>query len=324
MGVDAEHLEPADRDLLVDPLSRPPRSQSHVAEPSQEAIGDTRGAAAAARDQVGGVLVDLDFEDLRGATHDLGQVLIAVGHEPLLDSEPVSKGLAQEPRASRGADQGEALQGEADGLSVGALVNRDVDPVVLHCGVEVFLDMSPEPVDLVYEEHVPAAELGQHAREVSWPLDHGPRGHDQSRAQDARHERRERRLAKAGGPRKQGVVEGALGGARCLEPGLEVVHDPGLTHEPVEGRGPQAAIAVLGTPDWRDRPSGGFRFHRAHSIATTDAGGLGMRQAVGEEGKKPLRGRLARVRGRAGVNPAPTRACCEVGSGALQGASYAL
>ena len=76
-----------------------------------------------------------------------------------------------EPGAGGGADEREAGQVEPDRPGGRALAEDDVDLEVLHRRVEHLLHHAREAVDLVDEEHVALAELGEHRGEVAGPLD---------------------------------------------------------------------------------------------------------------------------------------------------------
>ena len=58
-----------------------------VAHAAQQAVGDARRAARAARDLRRAVVVDLDLQHVGGAPHDQLEILGRIEVEPLLDAE---------------------------------------------------------------------------------------------------------------------------------------------------------------------------------------------------------------------------------------------
>src|SRR3546814_11086883 len=77
-----------------------------VAHAPQQAVGDARGAARAARDLSGAFRHAVDAQDLRRALHDPGQVLPAVELQPLHDADAVAPRPGQTAGEGGGAAQG--------------------------------------------------------------------------------------------------------------------------------------------------------------------------------------------------------------------------
>ena len=71
----------------------------------------------------------------------------------------------------RGTDQGEPGQGKLNASGVRTLIDDDVELVVLHGRIEVFLDGRVEAMDLVDEEHVSPLEIRQDTGEVAGLFD---------------------------------------------------------------------------------------------------------------------------------------------------------
>src|SRR3546814_4654006 len=72
-----------------------------VAHAPQQAVGDARGAARAARDLAGALGYAVDAQDLRRALHDPGQVFGAVELQPLDDAEAVAQRRGQQAEIGR-------------------------------------------------------------------------------------------------------------------------------------------------------------------------------------------------------------------------------
>ncbi len=56
-------------------------------------------------------------------------------------------------------------------LRVGAVDDPDVYPIILHGRIQKFLELRPQPVNLVDEQHVPRSERGEQAHEVTGLLE---------------------------------------------------------------------------------------------------------------------------------------------------------
>ena len=83
----------------------------------------------------------------------------------------------------------------------------DVDLVVLHRRIEELLDDRPQPVDLVDEEDVARAQVGERADEVARLLQRRAGGGADVDAQLAGDELGERRLAESRRAEEEGVIE---------------------------------------------------------------------------------------------------------------------
>ena len=169
-----------------------------VADAAEEVVGDARRPPAAAGDLERARVVDGDVEFRGGAADDLGERLRVVVGEAVDEAEARAQGSRDESNARRRADEREARQVEADGTRVRPLVEHDVDGVVLHRAVEVFLDGLRHAVDLVDENDVAGLQRGQQPREVAGLRDDGPRSRLDVDAHGLAEDVGERRLAEAG------------------------------------------------------------------------------------------------------------------------------
>ena len=99
----------------------------------------------------------------------------------------------------------------------GPLPDDDVEPEVLHRGIQDLLDGAGQAVDLVDEQHVAVVELGQDRREVAGPLERGSGRDVEMRAHLGRDDAGQRRLAETGRTREQQVVGGLPAAASGLQ-----------------------------------------------------------------------------------------------------------
>ena len=156
-----------------------------VADPAEPIVGQSRRAAAAAGDLVGGLVVDRHLQ-LRGiARDDLGQLLHGVKIEVLAHVKPIAQRGREQAGAGRGADQRERLERHVDRAGVHPFAQQDVDAKVLHRRIEELLDRLGQPVDLVDEQHRPFVGVGQVGDQVLGGLQHGAAGDLQGHAQVA-------------------------------------------------------------------------------------------------------------------------------------------
>ena len=204
-AVDLEQLERLGRDLdrhvpLVAHLG-------HVPHTPQNAVRDPGRPAGATRDLVGRLVRDLDAEDACGAPDDLGQLGRFVVPEPEGHAEAVAQRRRQQPGPGRRSDERERRQVERQGARRRPLAEDDVETEVLERRVERLLDGRVEAMDLVDEEHVALLESGQDRRDVALALERRAGDRPDAGAELLPDDVGEARLAEAGRPDEQDVVE---------------------------------------------------------------------------------------------------------------------
>src|SRR5215212_4891063 len=123
------------------------------------------------------------------------------------DAEAAAQRGGDESGPRRRADEREFREFELDGARGRALPDHYVELVVLHRGVEHFLYLRLEPVNLVDEEDFPLLKIRQDGREVAAALDCGGAHTLQGRVHLRRDDLRERRLAEARRAEEEHVVE---------------------------------------------------------------------------------------------------------------------
>ena len=205
-----------------------------VADPPQDAVGDTRRPACAARDLLGRLVGDLDAEDPRRAAHDRRELALLVVAEPERHAEAVAERRREEPGARRRADERERRQIERQRARTRALADDDVEPEVLERRVQDLLDGAVHAMDLVDEEDVLLVEPGEDRRHVALPLERRAGDRAQPDVELLADDRRERRLAEARRPDEENVVERLAARLRRLQRDVELLLDPLLADEVVE------------------------------------------------------------------------------------------
>ena len=87
----------------------------------------------------------------RKALDDLSEFVVGIVVQPVRQAEARPQRCRQHPGAGRCANEGKAWQIDLDGSRGRAGVDDDVEPEILHRGVEVFLNGGVEAVDFVDE-----------------------------------------------------------------------------------------------------------------------------------------------------------------------------
>src|SRR6266511_831137 len=215
-----------------------------VAHTAQDPVRDTRRAARASRDLVGGNVRGLDTEDARAPPHDRRELRPFVVAEPERHPETITERRRQQACASRRPDQRERRQVERQRARRRALPHDDVEPEILERRVEDLLDGAVQPVDLVDEEHVALLEAREDRRHVAFPLDRGAGDGTDADAELVADDERERRLPEARRPGEQDVVERLAAPLRGFERDRELLLDARLADEVVEGLRAEGALEL--------------------------------------------------------------------------------
>ena len=116
-------------------------------------------------------------------------------------------GVVRQPGAGRRADEGEFGEVDLHRTRRRPGADDEVELEVLHRGIKDFLDRRIEAMDLVDEQDVARLEIGELRGEVAGFGDDRSGGRAEIDAELARHDLGERRLAEAGRPDEQHVVE---------------------------------------------------------------------------------------------------------------------
>ncbi len=188
-----------------------------VADAAQQAVGDARGAAGAHGDLGGAVAVDGNAEDFGGALDDEAELVVGVELEAQEDAEARAQRRGEQAGAGGGGDEGEGLDLHDVGAGGGALADDDVELVVFERGVELLFEHGLEAVDLVEEEDLPLAQVGEDGGEVALDLQGGAGGLLEADAELVGDDGGEGGLAEAGRAEEQDVVERFAAGLGGLE-----------------------------------------------------------------------------------------------------------
>ncbi|CAM2144510.1 hypothetical protein PT2222_160067 [Paraburkholderia tropica] len=303
-GIDVEHAQRGVGDLRGDRAIG--LHFGVVAHATQQAVGDTRRAARAARDFERAVGMNLRAEQRGRALHDAREFARVVELEPRDDAEAVAQRVREHARARGRADERERLEIELHAARGRPFADHDVDLIVLERRIQDFLDDRREPVNFVDEQHVVRFEIGEQRGEVARAFEHRPRRLPQIDPHFARDDVRERGLAQTGRPEQQHVVErlgAALGGfdedfelaAHLFLPDvfLELTRAQRALERLFAGRGGRGGNHALGRG--ADAVGGEFVGFDHAAIVPRDLGagralsGRASRCARGERGDVPLR-----------------------------------
>ena len=240
--VDLEHPERVVGDLAVDPPLPPDLGE--IADAAQEPVGDAGRAARALRDLERSLLVDLDVEELRGASDDPDEIFGLVEIEAGDDAEAAPHRRRDHPRARRRADEGEGLDRDRIVPRVRPLVDDELAPELLHRGIEVLLDDVAQAVNLVDEHDVALLDLREDAEKLGRVLEHGTRGRPDRDAELVGDDVGERGLPEAGRPVEEDVIEGLAPLLRGLDEDGEILLHLRLADELAERFRPQPRLGL--------------------------------------------------------------------------------
>ena len=98
---------------------------------------------------------------------DTSEGLDVVVLEVEVDPEASSQGSSQQTTTCRRSHEGEGIEIDLDGASARPLIQHDVDAVVFHSRVEVFLYDRAQTMYFVDEEDIIGLEGGEQACQVS-------------------------------------------------------------------------------------------------------------------------------------------------------------
>ena len=128
------------------------------------------------------------------------------------------------------------------GAGGGALADDDVELVVLEGGVEFFFEDGLEAVDLVEEEDLAVAEVGEDGGEVALDLEGGAGGLLEGDVELVGDDGGEGGFAEAGRAEEEDVVEGFAAGFGGFEGDSELLFGFGLADEFLEAAGAELEL----------------------------------------------------------------------------------
>ena len=230
--VDFEFVQGEPGDFHVDPAVA--EHLREIPHPLEQGIGDPGRAAAAEGDFLRRIPVDFDTQDGRAADDDLPKVVRIIVFQGAIDAETVAEGSRQQAAPRRRPHQGEGIQRDPDAPGPRSLVDHDVDDIVLHRGVQVFLHFRRKPVDFVDEQHVPFFQGGEKARQVARLVQHGTARHLHVHAHLICDDMRQGGLSESRRTVEQRVVQGFAAHLRGLDIDLQVGNDFLLSGEIIQ------------------------------------------------------------------------------------------
>src|SRR6266702_3677898 len=240
LGVDAQHLQGFLRDRARDAPGR--AHFRKIARAAQQAIGDARRAAAAARDFFSATFVHLDVQNFRRAVNDDQQIRRLVKIQPVHDAEPRAQRRGNQSRAGRRADQREMPQRKGMNSRAWALADDQVHAEIFHRGIEHFFDGGLQAVNFVEKENLFLFERGQDRCQVTFALQQRPGAGFDRNVQFVGADLRQRGLAQSRRAVQEDVVQRFAAAARRVDSNLNIFFDALLPDVLVETLGAHAHI----------------------------------------------------------------------------------
>ena len=142
------------------------------------------------------------------------------------------------------ADEGEGVEINLYAPCRRTFVDHDVDAVVLHGRIEVFLHYGAEAVDFVDEEHVVRLERGEESCQVARFVEHRSAGKLESHTEFVGNDVRQCGLSQSGRAVQKGVVEGLAAHPCCFDEDFQVFHHLFLSCEVGEREWAQCIFEV--------------------------------------------------------------------------------
>ena len=205
LGIDLDHHQRRVRDAAGDAALA--ADLGEVAHPAQQGVGHPRRAARAGGDFQRAFGIDRHIEQAGRALDDAGELVVGVIVEAVHQAEARAQRCGEHARAGGGTHQREARQVDLDGTRRRPGIDDDIQPVILHRRIQIFLDGGMQAVDFIDEEHVALLDVGEDAGEVARLLDLRAGGGVKLGAGSARNQVGQRGLAEAGRAGQQHVIE---------------------------------------------------------------------------------------------------------------------
>ena len=219
-GVDIEGLQGILSDIEVDTAVT--LDLGEVAHTTQQGVGDTRRTTTAAGYLAGSFLVDLHTQQTCRAAHDPRKDIGIVVLKMAVDTKAGTERRGKQTGARSSADKREAIEVDLDSTRRRALVDHDVDTIVLHRGIEVLLHHGRETMNLVDEEHIVGFERGEQTGQVARLVEHGAGSDLEAHAQFIGDNVAQRGLAQTRRAEEQDVVKRLAAELSGLHEDLEV------------------------------------------------------------------------------------------------------
>src|SRR4029077_7318844 len=168
--VDVEELERAVGERACHALCA--FDHGKVANASEQAPGNARGAARAPGDLVRAVIGEREANHAGAARDNALQLFGSVEIEPDRNAETIAQRSGEEPGAGRRADQGESGEVDLHRARRRPGADDEVELEILHRRIENLLDRWIETVNLVDEQYIARLEIGELPSEIARLADH--------------------------------------------------------------------------------------------------------------------------------------------------------
>ena len=147
------------------------RTSREIARAAQQAIGDARRPAAAARDFYRAIVVHRNVQNLRGAIHNLDQIFRLVKIQPVHDAEARAQRRGNQAGARGRSDQREVVQLKRMDARARPLPDDQIDAVILHRGIEDFFDRGLQAMNLVEKKNFLRFERSQNRGQIAFAFE---------------------------------------------------------------------------------------------------------------------------------------------------------
>src|SRR6266849_8199016 len=219
----AEHLQGFLRDRARDaPGSAHFRKIPRAA---QQAVRDTRSAAATAGDFLRPAFVHRDIQNLRRAVNDDQQIRRLVKIQPVHDAEARAQRRGNQSRAGRRADQREVPQRKRVNPCPRTLADNQVHAKIFHRRIEHFLHRRLQAMNFIEKENLLFFERCQDGGQVAFALQQWPRAGLDRHVQFIGDDLRQRGLSQAGRSVEQHVVQRLAAAPRRVYRNLNIFLD---------------------------------------------------------------------------------------------------
>jgi len=141
-----------------------------VSDAPEKAIGDPWRATRTSSDFADPLLVYRHPQQAGRSAEDRLQVGRVVEIQVSREAEAITKRTWQQPRAGRGRDEGERLDGQGHRCRTRSLADHDIDTEVLHRDIEHLLRRARRSMHLVDEQHLSWMQAREDGREVAGVL----------------------------------------------------------------------------------------------------------------------------------------------------------
>ena len=235
IAVDIERFEGITGNLQIDrSVAFDLRKVAHAA---QQGVSNTWCATAAAGNLGRSLRVDTHRQKVGRAQHDFAQRLRVVVFQVEVDAEARPQRCGEQTATRGGAHQGEGVEIDLDGARRRPFVDHNVDTVVLHRRVEIFLHNGGKAVNFVDEKHIVRFERSEQPCQIAGLVEHRTGGELEAHPEFVGNDIGEGCLSQAGRAVEEGVIERFTTLFGRFDKDTEVVHHLRLPRKVVKRKG---------------------------------------------------------------------------------------